>query len=45
LSCRSFEAPKFKNLKQLEENVAAVNFGPLTAENLRDIEHALHSQA
>jgi aryl-alcohol dehydrogenase-like predicted oxidoreductase len=36
--------PGFKTLKQLEENVAAVNFGPLTAEDLRDIDHALNPE-
>jgi aryl-alcohol dehydrogenase-like predicted oxidoreductase len=33
--------PGFKNLKQLEENIAATNFGPLTSEDLRDIGAAL----
>lgn len=36
--------PGFKNLKQLEENVAAVNFGPLTTGEMREIEDALRSK-
>lgn len=34
--------PGFKNLKQLEENIAATSFGPLAAEDLREIERILH---
>jgi len=30
--------PGFKNLKQLEENIGAVNFGPLSAEDMMEIE-------
>jgi aryl-alcohol dehydrogenase-like predicted oxidoreductase len=36
--------PGFKNLKQLEENVAATTFGPLSAEDLREIDAALQSE-
>lgn len=33
--------PGFKNLRQLEENVAAVSFGPLTPGDVREIADAL----
>jgi len=37
--------PGFKTLAQLEENVGATAFGPLTAEDMSDIEHALQPEA
>jgi hypothetical protein len=33
--------PGFKSLKQLEENIAATAFGPMSAEDLHEIERIL----
>ena len=34
--------PGFKNLRQLEENIAATRFGPLTHDDMREIADVLH---
>ena len=38
---RTIPIPGFKTVKQIEENVAAMDFGPLTAEQMEEIEELL----
>ena len=37
LSERTIPIPGFKNVKQVEENCAAMQFGPLSAQQMREI--------
>ena len=38
---RTIPIPGFKTVKQVEENIAAIEFGPLTADQMREIDEVL----